>query len=46
VTQIAEGTRLNALLTLKGENYLAFPVGTRLSTMSVMEWKFILPVKH
>jgi hypothetical protein len=45
MTHPAEGLCLSALLTLKVENPLIFLVGTRITTVSVMEWQLILPLK-
>jgi hypothetical protein len=42
---LAEGLWLNELLTLKIENSLISLVGTRIPTVSMMEWQFILPLK-
>jgi hypothetical protein len=42
----AEGPRLSALLTLAVENSLICLVGTGIPTVSVMEWKFVLPLEH
>jgi hypothetical protein len=33
------------MLTLKVENSLIFLVGTGITTVSMMEWQFILPLK-
>jgi hypothetical protein len=38
MTHLAEGLFLNALLTLKVENSLICLVGTRIPTVSMMEW--------
>jgi hypothetical protein len=40
-----EGLCLNAMPTLKLENTLILLVGTRISTVSMMEWQLILPLK-
>jgi hypothetical protein len=40
-----EGKCLHALLTLKVENSLIFFAGTRISTVSMMEWQLILTLK-
>jgi hypothetical protein len=45
MTHLAEGLCLNALLTLKVENYIICLVGTRIPTVSMMEWQLILPLK-
>jgi hypothetical protein len=45
MTHLAEGLFLNALLTLKVENSLICFVGTRIPTLSMMEWQLILPLK-
>jgi hypothetical protein len=45
MTQLAEGLFLNALLTLKAEISLICLVGTRITTVSTMEWQLILPLK-
>jgi hypothetical protein len=42
-THLAEA--LNTLLTLKVENSLICLVGTRIPTVPMMEWQFILPLK-
>jgi hypothetical protein len=40
---LAEGLWLNALLMLNIENSLICLVGTRIPTVFMMEWQFILP---
>jgi hypothetical protein len=45
MTHLAEGLCLKALLTLKVENFLICLVGTRIPTVSMMEWQLILPLK-
>jgi hypothetical protein len=45
MTHLAEELFLNALLTLKVENSFICLVGTRILTMSMMEWKLVLPLK-
>jgi hypothetical protein len=45
MTHLAKGLFLNALLTLKVENSLICLVGTRIPTVSMMEWQLILPLK-
>lgn len=45
MTNLAEGQCFNALLTLNVENYLIRLVSTRIPTVSMMEWQFILPLK-
>jgi hypothetical protein len=45
MTHLAEGLCLSALLTLKVENFLICLVGTRISTVSMMEGQFILRLK-
>jgi hypothetical protein len=42
---LAEGLCLNALLNLKAENTFIYLVGTRITTVSMMECQFILPLK-
>jgi hypothetical protein len=44
MTHLAEGLFLNALLTLKVK-FLIRLVGTRIPTVSMMEWQLILPLK-
>jgi hypothetical protein len=39
MTHLAEGLFLSALLTLKVEHSLICLVGTRIPTVSMMEWK-------
>jgi hypothetical protein len=45
MTHLAEGLFLNALLTPEVENSLVCLVGTRIPTVSMMEWQLILPLK-
>jgi hypothetical protein len=45
MAHLSEGLFLHALLTLKVENSLIFLVGTRIPTVSMMEWQLILPLK-
>jgi hypothetical protein len=45
MAHLAEGLLLNALLTLEVENSLICLVGTRIPTVSMMEWQLILPLK-
>jgi hypothetical protein len=45
MTHLAEGLKEHALLTQKVENSLIFRVGTRIPTVSMMEWQLILPLK-
>jgi hypothetical protein len=45
MTHLAEGLFLNTLFTLKAENSLTCLVGTRIPTVSMMEWQLILPLK-
>jgi hypothetical protein len=45
MTHLAEGLCLNALLKLKVENSPIWLVGTRIPTVFMMEWQFILPLK-
>jgi hypothetical protein len=45
MVHLADGTCLNALLTLKVEISLICLVGTLIPTVSMMEWQFILPLK-
>jgi hypothetical protein len=42
---LAEELCLNAQLTQKVENSLICLVSTRIATMSMIEWQFILPLK-
>jgi hypothetical protein len=45
MTYLAEGLCFNALLMLKVENPPICLVDTRIPTVSMMEWQFILPLK-
>jgi hypothetical protein len=45
VAHLAGGLCLNALLLLKVENSLICLIGTRIPTVSMMEWQFILPLE-
>jgi hypothetical protein len=45
MTHLAEGLRLNALLTLKAENSPVCLTGTGISTVSTMKRHLILPLK-
>jgi hypothetical protein len=45
MTHLAEELFLNTLLTLKVENSLIFLVGTRIPTVSMMDWQLILLLK-
>jgi hypothetical protein len=45
MTHLAEGLRFNALLTLKILSPLIYLVGTRIPTVSMIDWKFILHLK-
>jgi hypothetical protein len=45
MAHVAEGLCLNALLTQKAEISLISLVGTRIPTVSMKEWQFILPLK-
>jgi hypothetical protein len=46
MAHLAEGQCVGALLTPKVEDSLSFLVGTRMPTVSVMEWQFSLPLKQ
>jgi hypothetical protein len=43
---LADGLCLSALHVLKVETYLICLVDTRIPTAPLMEWQFILPLKH
>jgi hypothetical protein len=45
MVHLAEGLCIRTLLTLKVENSLLFLVRTRILTVSIMEWQYILPLK-